>query len=224
MLTNNYMIMKTLIILISSMLLISCLNSNLGMSQIKDDFQIDSIDHTYDAYYDVDTVPPKSTFDGILGLYWGMRLENAISELSWIGIRNYQQLDDESILYNQKVAWEMMVYDAVVLSYYTSNKQNKYLSEITFMKAYRNARDASQGIEKIVRYFNDKEDVYNIEPTVDNNGFKEYLIYHKEGAISVSRVQIFIEKNSADNVYVLYLCYNGILEAGYIVHKENGNE
>lgn len=207
--------MKTLIILISSMFLICCSNSNLGTSQIKDDFQIDSIDHTH-TYCDVDTVPPESTFDGILGLYWGMRLEDAISKLTQIGIRNYRQIDNESILYEQKVEWGNVCFDVVGL-YFTSYNQNKYLSEIEFMK-WCDSRVASQKIDQLITYFKGKKDVAKI---ASNNKyrFRDYLIWPKEEAVPlapVARIRMYIY---VDNYVALCLRYNGHLEAGLTIQQ-----
>lgn len=205
--------MKTLIILISSMLLICCSNSNLSTSQIKDDFQIDSF--AIDEYVKVDTVWNESAmsefaFHNILGcLNFSMPMEDAISGLSHIGI-NGKQLNDSTMFYYQKITWEVTTYDYLALEFSTDIIfSEKYLSCISFGKIFRNLSEAESLRDQLLRHFMNKKDIDKIESRINESGLKMYVLSYIDhiGEVEIPVMWIYINVSRTTNDYLLSVYY-----------------
>lgn len=158
----------------------------------------------------------RDPYNKVLGLSWGMTIENAIDELEKIGLFSWRQVADDKIMYVQKVAWEGTFYGAVRLSYFTSNKQNKYLWGIEFMKICNNAEEAKRLRDEIkiglsIKYGNEM-----MEEEVGENKFKYYMFFDSFGT---TRINLHIGK-SPDR-YAVILWYKGLLKASEYVRKDN---
>ena len=162
-----------------------------------------------------------SPFDGILGLRWGMKIESAVNQLQKMGLSPWRQNGDNSIVCIHKTSWNGILYDAVWLDYMTSNKQNKYLFTINFMKILDNASSAKSTRDSIAIGLTLKYGAKAVKEEIDDNGFKSYTVYEEIGREikSISRIQLFISADS--DGYVVILAYYGAIEASKMVIKDN---
>lgn len=160
----------------------------------------------------------RDPFNRVLGLNWGMTIENIIDELENIGLFSYRQVADNKIIYDQKVAWEGTLYDAVRLSYFISNKQNKYLWGIEFMKICNSAEEAKRLRDEIKIGLSIKYRSERMKEEIAKNKFKYYMFFDSFGS---SRINLSIGKNTFTNKYAVILWYNGLLKASECVRKDN---
>lgn len=169
----------------------------------------------------VKEIKVADSFDGILGLHWGMMLETAISELKQLGLTSWMQLNDNAIMCTHKTAWMGVVYNTVVLGYYTSNKQNKYLYQVGFNKLYKRFNEAEVAIEDIAQTLSLKygEDAVRKGIKGDNS----YIVFSKYDVAEVSRIELLLERMDSDFPYeaMLVLIYNDLGEASMLVEKDN---
>ncbi|MCM1031248.1 MAG: hypothetical protein NC410_07425 [Oscillibacter sp.] len=165
-------------------------------------------------------------FDNILGLQWGMELEDAIHKLQEIGLYSWVQCTNNDIMYLHKTSWNGYFFDGIVLSYLMSNKQKKYLTGISFIKSYNNAEQAKSFRDKIAYSLENKYGKEAITETIGNNKFKCYLIrgyYNTTSTFpSFTRIQLEIRTgNEHNNIYIVNLWYNGFFEAGEKIKIDN---
>ncbi len=163
-----------------------------------------------------------SPFDGILGLRWSMKIESAVNQLQKMGLSPWQQNGDNTIICIHRTSWEGILYDAVWLDYLTSNKQNKYLYCISFMKLFDDARSAKSTRESIANDLKLKYGEESVKEEIDDNGFKRYSVWEEIGwEVSASRIQLFINKLPDSGGYAVSLIYSGLGEASKMVIKDN---
>lgn len=154
----------------------------------------------------------KSLFDGILGLRWGMRMEDALEHLCSMLPIDSISTDDEAVFIPNTVYWNNIRYDFVRVGYLVSNLQREYLSEICFYKGCGSSKEAKEVRESIMSYFRRRIDADDIEEKIGDDGFKEYLIYQRRSSeVGMSRIRLDIVKMS--DSYVVCLSYGGWLEA-----------
>lgn len=161
-------------------------------------------------------------FDNILGLQWGMRLEDAIHKLQEIGLYSWGQVSDTEIMYVQDIAWNGVLYNAVKLSYVISNKQNKYLSQIYFLKICDNAEQAKALRKNIAFSLELEYGKEAIQEKIEDNKFKAYTIFGYLGSqIQMTRINLYIHLNKISNKCGVILWYNGVVEAQEKVEADN---
>lgn len=158
-------------------------------------------------------------FDNILGLRWGMKLDVAIEELKKMGLHSYVQSDDTAFDFIKKVSWEGVVYDNVRLEYMISNKQNKYLSGVGFLKFCNSAKEAKELRESIAIMLKLTYGEDAVKDKIGENKFKKYSVYKKYSWGSTNCINLYISK--AYNFYGVVLSYNGYMEACDYVNMDN---
>ena len=172
------------------------------------------------AVADIKKIDP---FDGVLGLRWGMNLELAKSELKPLGLSSWMQLNDNAIMCTYKTSWMGIVYNSVRLGYYISNKQNKYLHNIAFIKLYDNFFDAKLAMEEIAGTLKIKYGEGAVRENIGkNNG---YIVFQNINMIEVSRIKLYVTKMNSDFPYeaMLFLIYDDFEKASSLVEKDNKN-
>lgn len=108
----------------------------------------------------------KSLFDGILGLRWGMRMEDALEHLCSILPIDSISAGDEAVFIPNTVYWNNIRYDFVRVGYLVSNLQREYLSEICFYKGCGSSKEAKEVRESIMSYFRRRIDADDIEEKI----------------------------------------------------------
>ena len=165
----------------------------------------------------------KKPIDGILGLHWGMGLEEAIDELEKIGLTNWIDTDivnkdgTRFINYRQKISCDGILYDGMYLGYLTSNKQNKYLNQIFLHKTHNSEEDADFSLKLIADKWEDK---YGAKANIEideSSGTTTFAIY--DGEYSTSTSPRLIAKK--DSTLIIYVYYMGFLEATRIVDMDD---
>lgn len=165
----------------------------------------------------------KRPIDGILGLHWGMKIEEAINELEKIGLTNWTDIDNASIdgtrfiKYGQKISCDGILYDGMFLCYLTSNKQNKYLSNIILYKEHNSEEDADFSLKLIADKWEDK---YGAKANIEideSSGTTTFAIY--DGEYSTSTSPRLIAKK--DSTLIIYVYYMGFLEATRIIDMDD---
>lgn len=164
----------------------------------------------------------KKPIDGILGLHWGMGLEEAIDELEKIGLTNW--IDDAFVNkdgtrwidYGQKISCDGILYDQMSLGYLTSNKQNKYLSCILLHKEHNSEENADYSLRLIADKWEDKYGAKaNIE--IDESSRTTTLAIY-DGEYSLSTLPRLIAAKIGTLIVVYYI---GRLEAMRIVDMDD---
>lgn len=164
----------------------------------------------------------KRPIDGILGLHWGMKIEEAINELKKIGLTNW--IDDAFVNkdgtrwidYGQKISCDGILYDQMSLGYLTSNKQNKYLSCISLEKEHNSEEDADYSLRLIADKWEDKYGAKaNIE--IDESSRTTTLAIY-DGEYSLSTLPRLIAVKIGTLIVVYYI---GRLEAMHIVDMDD---
>lgn len=181
-----------------------------------------------DLYNDVKQIrcteinPKNAKYDGILGLRWGMNINDALSHLNTMSLSNVHQADDEYLIILNPVFWNGVKFDFIRLGYMVSNKQKLYLSDIDFSRLCGNAQEAKKIRENILFTFYQDFEKENISEDIDENGFKRYTVYQEisDGA-KMSRISLFIGK--IDKTYAVCLSYKGWTEASEIVMNDNSH-
>ena len=158
-------------------------------------------------------------YDEILGLRWGMKLEQAVSELREIGLKYWSNIDN-GIICMHKTAWNEVTYDGVRLCYFTSQKQNKFLYETGFIKFCNNLMDAQALQKNIATTLKLEYGSESFEENIEENGFKSYMIYGPTRGGSISRINLYINEIDKSH-YAIILIYNGILAASEAVERDN---
>lgn len=165
----------------------------------------------------------KKPIDGILGLHWGMKIEEATNEFEKIGLTNWTDIDNASkdgtrfIEYGQKISCDGILYDGMFLCYLTSNKQNKYLSNIILYKGHNSEEDADFSLKLIADKWEDK---YGAKANIEideSSGTTIFAIY--DGEYSTSTSPRLIAKK--DSTLIIYVYYMGFLEAMRIVDMDD---
>lgn len=155
-------------------------------------------------------------FDGILGLYWGMNIEHALNHLKSMALTNVHQVPNkESLLIINEVYWNGMKFDFLNLSYMVSNKQKKYLGEISFCHILNSSTEAKNFRNNIYRSISQEFDKEDIQGSLNQDGFKSFTIYQKIGKIKFGRININITK--LDGNYVVSLKYNGWMDISPLI-------
>lgn len=164
----------------------------------------------------------NAKYDGILGLTWGMDLNDALSHLNTMSLSDVHQADDEHLIILNSVFWNGIKFDVIRLGYMVSNKQKPYLSEIGFTRFCENSQEAKKIRDLISFSLYQDFGKDNISETIDENGFKRYTIYQKiSDDIKISRISLFI--GQGDKTYGVCLLYNGWTEALESVMNDNSN-
>lgn len=157
-------------------------------------------------------------FDGILGLRWGMKIETAINELRGIGLYNWEQVTEDEYQCLQSVSWDGRSYDAVILGFYTTNRQNRYLTDVRFIKLCSTANEA-KNYREIIANFLKYQFGDTVEEEIGENKFKKYVVMENKGGHSVSRINLSINKSGG--MYGIILNYNGIWEITKLIESES---
>lgn len=160
----------------------------------------------------------RDPFNKVLGLDWGMTIENAIDKLEKIGLSSWEQAKDNKIICIQKIAWEGTLYDAVILTYFISNKQNKYLNSIEFVKLCNNAEDAKRirNEIKLGLILN-----YSSEAIKEEVGKNKFIYYMVHDSFGTSRINLRIGKSTDNSYYLVTLWYNELFKASDNVRKDD---
>lgn len=158
-------------------------------------------------------------FDGILGLRWGMKLEQAMSQLQGMGLYKWQQTDETSVKCSQPVSWNGVLYDSVFLYYSISNKQNKYIRSISLLKHYDDEQQAETEKMYIVESLRQKYGSETVRSGYMGN----------ENAYSVSdgkyiRISIYVEHTNTYLGSYLVLLYSDGLKSDEIIERENSEQ
>ena len=192
--------------------------SNKEFKKIIDDAVMD----LYNGVYRIrcDEINPKNKgYDGILGLRWGMPMAEALAHLHSMSFTNVKQADAEHLMVIDDVFWNGIRFDCIRLGYMVSNKQNKYLCDLSFTRFCNNAQEAKQIRESIAGVFIMEFGRENVKEEIDENGFKKYTVWQEiESEIKISRINLFI--GTADAVYATCLSYNGWSEASKMITNE----
>lgn len=164
-----------------------------------------------------------SPFDNILGLRWGMKLDLAVKSLYDLGLFDWEESDDNSILCIHKTAWNGVTYDAVRLNYQISNKQIKYLDGLIFMKMFTDVNKAKSMCENLASEFKEKYVDKLIKEEINEEGFKGYTVYEQiSEEKSMSRVIVGVTQ-ATDMFYAVVLTYCGWIEAARMVYNDNND-
>ncbi len=161
-------------------------------------------------------------FDNILGLQWGMEIEDAIQKLKEIRLYSWKQVSPTEIIYANTIAWDGNLFDMVKLTYFISNKQNKYLSQIGFLKICDNAEKAKALRESIAFSLQHKYGEEAIQEEIGDNKFKAYTIMGRSSVVgNYSRINVVINPDKISNECGVVLWYYGIFEAHAKVASDN---
>lgn len=192
--------------------------SNKEFKQIIDDAVMD----LYNGIYRIrctEINPKNKGYDGILGLRWGMPIAEALEHLHSMSLTNVEQADAEHLIILDNVFWNGVRFDCIHLGYMVSNKQNKYLCDLSFTRFCNSAQEAKQIRESIAGAFIMEFSRDNVKEEIDENGFKKYTVWQEVGSeIKVSRINLFVGK--VDGIYATCLSYNGCLEASQVIENE----
>ena len=192
--------------------------SNKEFKQIIDDAVMD----LYNGIYRIrctEINPKNKGYDGILGLRWGMPIAEALEHLHSMSLTNVEQADAEHLIILDNVFWNGVRFDCIHLGYMVSNKQNKYLCDLSFTRFCNSAQEAKQIRESIAGAFIMEFSRDNVKEEIDENGFKKYTVWQEVGSeIKVSRINLFVGK--VDGIYATCLSYNGWLEASQVIENE----
>lgn len=172
---------------------------------------------------------PKTSADtnSVLGLHFGMRMENAIKKLRTIGLTEYEKIDETRIMYIHDTAWNDVMYNFVILNYCVSNRQNAYLDEIGLLKLFDNLADADKCMQNVLRQLKTKYGQDSAKMKVGANGITEYTIYEKiiDGrtpAETATMSRVFLTINPMlDGKFVFMYKIIGWLEAQTSAQKDN---
>ena len=192
--------------------------SNKEFKQIIDDTVMD----LYDGVYRIrctEINPKDKGYDGILGLRWGIPITQALAHLRSMSLTNVKQADAEHLIILNDVFWNGTRFDCIRLGYMVSNKQNKYLCDLSFTRICNNAQEAKQIRDSIAGIFIIEFSKENVKEEIDENGFKKYTVWQEIGpGIKISRIDLFVGK--VDGVYATCLSYNGWSEASQVIANE----
>lgn len=166
-------------------------------------------------------------FDNILGLSWGMGLGSAITKLNELGLSKYETINDNdglSIFYHDKVFWDGILYDHLILNSFVSNKQKCYLSEITFSKKSTNHDDAKRILKQIAVKLRWRFGTDMVKEDLDENGNLKYYVEEdlrdSEGSGMVLKRVIGIIGYSHEMGYIVALRFTGYMEASKRVYYD----
>lgn len=166
--------------------------------------------------------PKNAKYDGILGLRWGMSINDALLHLNTMALSNVHQADDEHLIILNTVFWNGVKFDFIRLGYLVSNKQNLYLSDIDFSRLCGDSKEAKKIRDSILFSLYQDFGKENVSEDIDENGFKRYIIYQKvKDDVKIGRISLFIGK--LDKTYAVCLSYKGWTEASEIVINDNSN-
>lgn len=192
--------------------------SNKEFKQIIDDAVMD----LYNGVYRIrctEINPKNKGYDGILGLRWGMPMAEALAHLRNMSFTNVKQADAEHLIVLDDVFWNGIRFDCIRLGYMVSNKQNKYLCDLSFTRFCNNAQEAKQIRESIAGVLIMEFGRENVKEEIDENRFKKYTVWQEiESGIKISRINLFVGKT--DGVYAACLSYNGWSEASQTITNE----
>lgn len=165
--------------------------------------------------------------NSVLGLHFGMRMEDAVRQLSAIGLTEYQKIDETRIMYIHDTAWDDVMYNFVILNYCVSNRQNAYLDEIGLLKLFDNSIDANKCLLSVLNQLKMKYGQDSAKMEVQANGITEYTIFEKiiDGATSAesasqSRVTLSVGPIEGGQFTFMYKIY-GWSEAQTAAQNEN---
>lgn len=157
-------------------------------------------------------------FDGILRLRWGMQIGKAIDKLRSMGLYTWEQVTEDEYQCIQSVSWDGMSYDSVRLGFYTTNCQNRYLTDVRFLKICSTAIEAKKNREIIANFlkyqFGDA-----VKEEIGENKFKEYVVMENKGGYSQSRIHLSI--NKTEGSYGIILAYSGIMDIIELINSES---
>ena len=192
--------------------------SNKEFKQIIDD----AVTDLYNGVYRIrctEINPKNKGYDGILGLRWGMPMIEVLAHLRSMSFTNVKQADAEHLIIIDDVFWNGTRFDCIRLGYMTSNKQNKYLCDLSFTRFCNNAQEAKQIRDFIAGVFIMEFGREHVKEEIDENGFKKYTVWQEiKPEIKVSRINLFVGK--ADGAYATCLSYNGWIEASRVIENE----
>lgn len=157
-------------------------------------------------------------FDGVLGLRWGMKIETAINELRGMGLYTWEQVEEDKYQCIQNVSWDGRSYDAVRLGSYTTNRQNCYLTDVSFIKICSTANEA-KNYREIISNFLKYQFGDAVKEEIGDNKFKRYVVMENKGGYSVSRINLSI--NKAGGMYGIILNYNGFMDIAELIESES---
>lgn len=165
--------------------------------------------------------------NSVLGLRFGMRMENAIKQLRTIGLTEYEKIDETRIMYIHDTAWDDVMYNFVILNYCVSNRQNAYLDEIGLLKLFDDLADADKCMQNVLHQLKTKYGQDSAKMKVGDNGIAEYTIYEKiiygrtpAETATMSRVVLSINP-VGDGKFVFMYKIMGWLEAQTSAQKDN---
>lgn len=168
------------------------------------------------------------SFDNILGLKWGMSLYDAILRLKNLGLSKYRALDDRnglSVLFNDKVYWDGVQFNHLMLNSFVSNRQKCYLSEIVFSKDVSNINDAKRVFEQIAVELRWRFGADMVKEEFDENGNLRYYIEEdlrdsRGSGLVIKRVILGRSEYHPEFGYVVALKFNGYMEASKRVYDD----
>lgn len=166
--------------------------------------------------------PKNAKYDGVLGLRWGMNINDALSHLNTMSLSDVHQADDDHLIILNSVFWNGVKFDFIRLGYMVSNKQKSYLSEIDFTQLCKNSQEAKKIRDSISSSLYQDFGKENISEDIDENGFKKYTVYQEvSDGVKTGRIFLFIGK--VDKTYAVCLSYEGWTEASENVINDNSN-
>lgn len=158
-------------------------------------------------------------FNKILGLYWGMEIEDAVTKLKEIGVTSWTKAKDDDIICIKNITWDGVTFCSMKLGSMTSNKQKKYLSTISFGQICQTSEEAKSLRESIAVGLRIKYGASSVSEEIDSNKFKRYTVY-QQGDVRISRINLCVNK-IADGAYAVVLVYMGQLDAFKRVKRDN---
>lgn len=164
------------------------------------------------------TSSANSNYDGILGLHWGMKIEAAINDLNRIGLIDWEKVADEEYQCFQDVSWNGTTYNAVRLGFYTTNRQNRYLTEVRFFKLCQTATEAKNVRESIAGFLK-MQYGKSVREEIGENKFKQYYVIEDKGKYSTTRINLSITK--VENIYGIILNYSGMEDVAELIVSES---
>lgn len=161
-------------------------------------------------------------FDGIFGVRWSMSLSQVQKIFQKYGLYKWYSVKEGSVLGLKDLYWEGTMYNAIHISFYTSNLQNTYVHSLTFSKRCSTAEEARTVQKNIYYALNTRYRNNQIVSKTKENNFRSYTVFKQMEHGSISAINLFISKNGIDKNYYVNLEYSGLLEASLMLNIDNG--
>lgn len=169
-----------------------------------------------------DEYTSNDPFNNILGLRWGMNLNDAILKLKELGLSEYEtSVNDNglSVLFNDNVYWDGMWFNHLTLNSFVSNRQQCYLSEIIFSKNLSDIIDAKNIFEQVAVQLRWRFGVDMVKKDFKGGDLIYYIEEDLKGLV-MPRVILGRSEYHQEFGYIIALKFNGYMEASKRVYDD----